>query len=187
MKTSAETAESIKATCATEMANHALKDEGGSEIVHSWRCATPGTGTWAFRVIIASGTIIVTGDIGELILVPHGPGGLPWLRGAIRDRGYLLSKAAAWGEPIKEFKPDIALKCVDEWRGDPDEDCRISASVAVGLQVAICDDEQRPIDAWMRACMDAQIDDPPTCEDWSDRTLVLCEALEWFVKAEGRS
>lgn len=75
-----------------------------------WYCGEPGTGVYHFRVIMVPGRIIVTGDIGDLILHVNHAKPLRWALGCKmrpEDTYYPLSKLSH-DVGRKEFQPDEA-------------------------------------------------------------------------------
>jgi hypothetical protein len=69
---------------------HVLKDEGHGR----WYCARPDTNNYSFRVTDFRDGLILSGDLGELILVVYGRNPIAWLRGCLRsgNEDYVLSK-----------------------------------------------------------------------------------------------
>lgn len=81
-----------------------------------WYCGEPGTGIYHFRVIMVPGRIIVTGDIGDMILHVNHAKPLRWALGCkMTPEGtyYPLSKLAPEFRE-SEFQPDDAT----EWLND---------------------------------------------------------------------
>lgn len=107
----------------SHFANHVMRREAGC----TWRCARPGTFTYGFRVTWAPGALMISGDIGDLI-VRHYSFSDPWaaaawVNGAEWD--YFMEKAAA----EKEYERDETAEFIverayqqmrDGWRGGLD-------------------------------------------------------------------
>jgi hypothetical protein len=72
---------------------HVMKRETG----HTWRCARPGTNIYGFRVTWAPGVLVMTGDLGDLV-ISHQSFTEPWsaaawVRGSSGSVDYFLSKS----------------------------------------------------------------------------------------------
>lgn len=85
-----------------------------------WRCRKPGTITYGFDVIQSDSTLIICGDIGDLV-IGRGRGSINWLLGSFRDLSYVSEKCDAG--KVDDYDEDIARKNIEEWlkeREDPD-------------------------------------------------------------------
>lgn len=112
-----------------ELAQDAFKDHVLTKVTDErWRCARPNSWTYGFFVIICPGAVIVYGDIQDGIFRWAGDlNNMDWLRDAVKDREYLLSKlqhrrqcfyvgdALAWAEERRrEFdRDDLAIDSAD--------------------------------------------------------------------------
>lgn len=78
----------ISNLAASAFAGHFLESRGENE----WRCSKPGTGIYAFNVIVRPGLVVFFGDVGDWILRHSDQDSLGWLRGAVKSPDYLLEK-----------------------------------------------------------------------------------------------
>jgi len=80
-------------------ADHTLTEEGPGR----WRCARPGIGRFAFRVVFSPRCVIVIGDLSDAILRVSDSDSLGWLLGSWQSRDYVVSKiAVSEGERARE-------------------------------------------------------------------------------------
>lgn len=90
-----DTEKSYRADIA-ELAQKAFK-EHRLDIIEpdrQWRCWDGKSGFYAFRVAVLPGIILLWGDLGTLV-VDAGPSyDIPWLRGSVKSRNYLLEKCS---------------------------------------------------------------------------------------------
>jgi hypothetical protein len=129
--------EQIKGFAADAFKNHLVIVVHRHEKVTVYRCAQPGTGTYAFQVVCLPNTVVFYGDLGEAVLRMGDADSLGWLRAAVRSPDYLLEKvrpapdatfykpdAVAWVKEYAEDKADEFLESVTdlddphEWAGE---------------------------------------------------------------------
>jgi len=94
--------------------NHELIEEQVEGPVRCWLCKRPGSSTYHFRVIAAPGALIIYGDVGDNILMAHNRDMVPWIRGSVRSRDYVIEKIRGEWRHQQEFNPEL----VDEWFKD---------------------------------------------------------------------
>ena len=157
-------------------ADHALIKEGARE----WRCGRKGTVVYSARILFRPGMIAVWGDLGEWILRHGDSDSIGWLRGAISSPDYLLSKVQA-GEK-ERFYPDDALA----WLRSEDA---VHTYGRQKIEVAresldLYEPFSLTIEQWLRACYEAEMDDPPRFEKPCESALWLVELLRKFVALE---
>jgi hypothetical protein len=161
-----------------------------------WYCSVPGQGgIESFRVVMVPYSIIVTGDLGEIILSVNHNKPLRWALGAnfrpdnlyypftklaqlCRQETFKPKQATAWlFDEIKEARKEgyskktikKRIKMAREWKDTcPDEDHY---------------SEQ----AWYDLCHEFDIDDPPGFREYSWRTHYVMQALCWFMQHVGAS
>ena len=179
-ETTEELVQTIHEMAAKSFQRHILKDEGGTDILHSWSCRGPGTGIYAFRVISAPGLLIVHGDVGEGIWQVSDRDSVRWLRGAFKSRDYVLGKLVATKDPPREFKPQDALRYLDEMMF---KEGRLSEEHYEDLRRAALTDWEDPGTAFAREWYEVGLDDPPRCQGPTSQALWLYECLCWFIQA----
>lgn len=120
--------------------DHVLTVEQATGSVRMWHCGKPGTGIYSFRVIAAPGFLCVYGDVGDGMLMAYDRDLVPWLRGAVSDPHYLMSKMAkkqkefnadearemmqrmideSYDEEDKQENQEMVDKILDDWNDDP--------------------------------------------------------------------
>lgn len=122
LETYAAHAETIAGLAADAFKDHQLKPEGDRR----WTCKRPGTGMYTFRVILAPGTVIITGDIGDAILHRISYTDplelLGWLRGMTDGYpDYTLSKLVH-PEAYQQFFEGDAVRWAKTYAVDTGED-----------------------------------------------------------------
>lgn len=65
------------------------RDERG--LYATWRCGRPDSGTYAFLVTVYPGVLVVTGDVGDLI-VERTTNMIAWCRGSVGSIDYFAEK-----------------------------------------------------------------------------------------------
>ncbi len=83
-------------------ANHVVTKEGEGR----WHFGKPGTGIYHGRIITAPGTLILFGDLGELMFRPSSKDALGWLRDCLTASG---SKVYSVGYVAEKVPHDIKI------------------------------------------------------------------------------
>lgn len=178
METSKQHRDTIHRLAEESFAAHALDDLGtAGGGTHVFRCATPRTGLYAFRVVTWPGYVVVAGDIGDTLFQHSDRDTIGWLRGAARDTDYMLGKVR---NPHKRFMPGDAAAFVD--RLEKEDEAPRDRQRAENIREA-CGPDFDDARAFHEACRDQGVDDPPACEDYSSDHLWALEALRWFIAA----
>lgn len=163
---------------AEDMRHHVLVSEGPGR----WFAGRPQRSEYHFRVIFAPGAVVMLGDIGELVLLPHDRDALAWLCGTLRDGrelGYPLSKIPTELRR-EEFEADLA----EEILADEVREKSIKPDEAAAIRDAYKGDDQNPGTAWDAAWYELTEDSEfPSARYWTWRTIYQLEALRWFVSA----
>ncbi len=155
-----------------------------------WYCSVPGQGgIESFRVVMVPYSIIVTGDLGDLILSVNHNKPLRWALGAnfrpdnlyypftklavlCRQESFQPGQATAWlFDQIREERKwgtrkevKRAVKMLREWKD-------------------VCPDEDHYAEqAWYELCHEFEIDEPPSFREYSWRTHYVMQALCWFMQ-----
>jgi len=168
--------EQIRGFADKSFADHQLTKVSDGTIPQMFRCGKPGTGMYSFTVTFIPGNVIVTGDLSGLILCCYDKDSLSWLMKAHNDLDYMLGKAE---NKEREFVEYEAEQCVQEWIK---EGYLTEEKAAEIRDYKHQDDALDPGVNWLRACCDADIDDPPHCDDWSSQMLWQAYALQKFVE-----
>lgn len=176
---------------AAEMAfcDHQITQRLDQGMFRSWRCQRPGSWNLGFDVTTTPGALIVSGDLGTLVVerCEDMEDMIAWARGAIGDIHYFASKVSR-EIPTEGFDLEAAREAVRE-----------------GLKEAIADGYDRErIGRWRSLLgelsgMDAsepnewEVEkkifcsglydgvDWPNCRNWRSRFLWQREALKWFL------
>lgn len=162
-----------------------------SGLYHAYRCRKPGTGIYGFDVTFIPGSVIVTGDIGELILQRDNDM-MPWIRGVLgegRDHASIDFRYVAEKVPnniiTRAWSKEAATEVVDRvLTADGDEESAPEIDYEDRLALYEFSDEHE----WSRKCDDLYQIEPCFYEygdakDWSPRFLWCVFALRWFINA----
>lgn len=171
--------------------NHIIQELARDGVVRCWRCGQPNTGVYAFWVTTYPGTIVVSGDIGELIVERHYDM-LPWCRGSVDSTSYFASKVP---HAIKTtaFSEDRCREWINEelanLRGGAWEDhCRDEKKRDRLIEVLTdamddLDGDGFGEDQMYHATHEVwQGSDPPNFSDWNSNFLWCRDAIRWFVR-----
>ena len=149
-----------------------------------WCCAQTGTLINRFYVTFSPGALMVHGDIGEILFVPHKPHALRWAKGVFRP-DYIQYPFEKLSRQIKdtEYCPGVARENAD-YLVSEEEDPKRKAEMAEAARWLDCDDEHdyyEFIHEWA--------DEPEGlwAQSWTFRTLRVYQALCWFMERANRS
>lgn len=168
----------IERLAASAFANHEVTSLLSSGLYRHWRCAKPGDSAYAFNVTTIPGRLIVTGDIGCLIL-ERTDDMIAWSRGSINSMSYFAEKVPH-EMPTSEYDPDV----VERWVKDTIETARewgVSAKACEALR-AIDDFTMKP--HVEQAIFDSgAVDgsDWPTLTNWTSSFLWCREAIKFLL------
>lgn len=156
-------------------AGHTLTTLADRGPFRQWRCGKPGCCNHAFRVTTWPGVLIVTGDLGALVL-ERDADMVAWARGAIHSVDYFASKAARELE-VKEFDPDVAR----EWIDLRVAEYGMGAELAADLRSALEDGGEHAFSTalWESGHVDGE--DWPECDNYTSAFLWCREALLWLL------
>lgn len=168
-----------------EFAQHQITELSRNGVFRTWRCAKPGTGMYGFMITTIPGSLIVTGDIGELI-VSRTYDMLPWARVAANDLNYFASKTSQ-NFRIREFSHQKFA----EWKNDEFSRLRRDAEDNPGTEAEkyferfrdgyqdFHSEEYGP-DELLRE-FEGWYEEPPDWTDFTNGFLWAVEAVRWFV------
>lgn len=171
--------------------NHVIQELARDGVVRCWRCGEPDTGIYAFWITTYPGTIVVSGDIGELIVARHYDM-LPWCRGSVDSTSYFAQKVP---HAIKttEFSEDRCREWIEgelaNLRSEEWEDhCRDKNTRDRLIEVLTdamdgLDGDNFGSGQMYHATYEVwQGNDPPSFEDWNPNFLWCRDAIRWFVR-----
>lgn len=176
---------------------HVCLPQPGTGKWRTWDCGQPGTGLLAFTVLIGPRAIILTGDLGNLMLHPNTKSAqetLWWLKGRFGLKGevaedYLIEKA----QPQVALELDKSL--VDKWLGS--SEFVNSTYKGTGTMMAPnhleelaesfrrVDSVPEFVDLWWRS-FDQEDGDYADVLDVPHKVLIQIECLRWFAENEGK-
>ena len=119
--------EQIRENASRAFADHVVTQNVNQGLYRHWRCQKPGAGMYHFNVITEPGRLIVTGDIGTLILCRE-QDMLPWARRAMDDPYYMAGKCQA-PEPYA-WSSDVCRDWLERERRDVLHDLAIDEEAA---------------------------------------------------------
>ena len=157
--------------------DHVITERMRSGVFRQWRCQKPGSWMYGFYITTIPGSLIITGDLGCLVVSGHYDM-LPWCRGSIDSTDYFASKVER-EIATHDFAPDI----LTDWIKEELKNDNISADNRELLEDALDMgvDSDGP-DYWYRHFEDVwQGCDPPNWNDFKPGFLWLRDAIRWFV------
>ena len=205
--TSAEHRETIRRLAAKSLAHHQIDVVGQAGDTMVYRFAMPGRSAYAVRILIWPGWICVAGDTGDTLFRHSSSDSISWLRGSVSDVRYMLGKvqgarkAFNLGDALAFMRRTIAE---DESAEDESNGCCEHSSIyrppcvdQVACQRDIRRERLANLREWVEsaerfeadansfhaACAEAEIDDPPSCQEWDSNHVWAVEILRHFVKA----
>lgn len=195
--TSQEWREYIKKLAEEDFKDHVFSREGEGR----WYCGKPGTSIYHFRVVVSPGTIILFGDIYDLILHPSDSNALGWLRSVLHPNrtfdnvGYFMEKVNhvlrneqkvfllkdAWGDleeerrQAQEYEEEKELERIKEWEESFKEKLKWSDG-----SWGACGEFTAWAEAYCESKHDSEGIDSPL--DFDSMLLVQFHALRTFVR-----
>lgn len=160
--------------------DHQITELSRNGVFRSWRCGRPSSGTYRFFITTYPGVIVVTGDIGDLI-VERVYDMLPWCRDAVDSTEYFAQKVPH-AIPTKEFSLDVLRAWIAEMLVD--EECNLLAGGRELLQEADEDAQSGEYgeEHFYRELADIfDGADPPSWQAWNSNFLWCRDAIRWFV------
>jgi hypothetical protein len=172
--------ERIQKTVEHDLRNHVIRlDQDGPFRV--WLCREPGRTSYWFRVIAGHNLIVVTGDIGDLIVTPRRPDALSWMRGALDSPDYFAQKVSQ-DVRITAFDKELVRLALAQERIDLEDydldDLADRLADLENLEGTSFDSEHEFSAAFYESSL--YIDEIPTVVGLSDRFYTLFCALKWF-------
>lgn len=168
----------IAEMAAYSLRNHTLRCNLDRGLFRNWTCSD-GTSAYRFNISTEPGRLLVSGDVGELLLERYWDM-LHWARTAVRDIHYFHGKCVP---SIKTREWDAA--CAREWvlcerRQERREQCGMTAALARDLYDAASDSEH----AFFTELTDSGYcdgSDYPDCDNYTHSFLWCREALRWLL------
>ncbi len=167
--------------------DHVIQEQSRNGVYRSWRCGRVGTSVYHFVITTIPGSLIITGDLGSMI-VTRAYDMLPWCRRSIDSIEYFAEKVDS-GFKKREFSRDKFLEWLDEEEkefreshaDDDDEDESESETLDLIDALRHLSDEYDASQAYQESMDLWEGNDPPNLEVYTSRFLWLREAIAWFV------
>lgn len=157
--------------------SHTITERARFGVFRSWRCKDPATWAYGFDITTIPGSLIITGDIGELV-VSREYDMLPWCRGAVDSTDYFAEKVSR-NVPTKEFSRDKLRAWIDDELRRDDLMLKHRTTLEEIRDWHLDDNGE---DWFMRELEDLWAsDDPPNWRDWKPGFLWQRDAVRWFV------
>lgn len=167
---------------AKHFANHKIEQRLNHGMFRSWRCKADGTWVHGFDITTMPGTLIVTGDIGELI-VQRSDDMIAWARGSVHSIDYFAEKVPRSME-TGEFCVEVAKEFLSELRQDLDESGYLNEAKrdAIAELRHILDGDEIA-DFQTELYLSGLVDgcDMPNLKNYTSNFLRCREAVIWFL------
>ena len=155
-----------------------------------WFCGEKGTGIYHFRVIMVPGTIIVTGDIGDMVLNVNHRKPLRWALGCKMkpDQPYYPMSKLSLQNQNEVFDADAVeaylVERIGEERRDGDKTsaAQYIKMLRVWREFPSKDHPREAEREWHEICSSHDYDDPPSFRDHDVNTYYRYQALCWFMQ-----
>ena len=168
--------EQILQNATEQFAEHVITEHLRAGVFRHWSCGRPGSNVYRFNITTIPGRLIVTGDVGELI-VERVYDMLPWCREAINSLKYFASKVPS-SIKTREFSQDA----VKRWANELLESGEAPAKFVGNLKDAVeYSDDWSESDAYNETAVIWGGCDPPDFNDWTPNFLWCVEAIRWFL------
>jgi len=155
-----------------------------------WFCGEPGTGIYHFRVIMVPGRIIVTGDIGDMVLNINHRKPLRWALGSKfkpENPYYPMSKLSHQCDN-RVFESDeveaYLIERINEERkhGDKTSTTRYIKMLREWREFPYTDQPREAEREWYELCDRYDYNEPPSFRDHTIGTYFRYQALCWFMQ-----
>lgn len=168
---------------AKAFANHKIEQRLDECMFRSWRCTKPGTWIYGFDITTMPGTLVITGDIGELI-VQRAEDMIAWASGSVRSIDYFAEKVPRSME-TGEFCVEVAKEFLSELRQDLKRDRELDdesrEKIAELMQILDGDEiGDFPAELYLSGLIDGC--DMPNLKNYTSNFLWCREALIWFLE-----
>lgn len=146
----------------------------------TWRCGRLNYGTYAFWITVFPGTLIVTGDVGELI-VQRTNNMIAWSRSAVNSVGYFAEKVPH-SIPTKEYSSEEFDEWIEQERDDAtaDEDSDRLQEIAELLDTIHDTSDSHEV---YEAIYDSPLygGEMPRLTTWNSNFMWCRECVKWFL------
>lgn len=171
------TVERVAEMAARAFAEHEIECTLDRGLHRSWKCCAKLRSMYWFVVTTIPGSLIVTGDVGELI-VQRVPDMLPWCKNARNDIDYFAQKVPHCIK-TREYDPDVAKRWLD--------DCFSDETIEIDYEdrLELYEQADYGADCFYRAIAESGINDgcdPPDATNWNGNFLWCREAVNWLVE-----
>ena len=158
-------------------ANHVITERMRQGVFRMWRCQKPGTWVYGFDITTIPGSLIITGDLGGMIVSRHYDM-LPWCRGSVDSTDYFAGMVSG-DFKTTEFSRDKLRMWIEERLGEMDEDDELYEKMDHIHQWEM---ENNGEDWFYRELEEAwDISNPPDWRDWTPGFIWKRDAIRWFV------
>jgi len=168
----------IEQLAAESFRDHVIRPIHEAGVFRHYDCRKSGGGSiYHFRVTTFPGTLVVTGDIGELML-QRMTDMFEWAPRAIHSIDYFSSKVVAG--KVRGYDADLVREELQEILAD----CPYSAKAAELLRSIDPIDQYRTL---VEIYDSGLFDDMPSFDAWDSNYLWCREALKWFFAQRGQA
>ena len=171
--------------------NHSIVEMNRNGVFGSWMCSKKGSSHFSFTITVIPGSLILTGDFGNLIVTRHETQMIPWCRGSADNTTYFAEKTG------QEFPGlEFSIGKYREWLVDQVSkhlyltnggglDCYVMGSVSRHYQETLDNgiDEFTEQDAYESLHAEHEDDHEVRVfwQDWNRQFLLKRDAIRWFV------
>lgn len=164
-------------------ANHKIEQRLNQGMFRSWRCKADATWAHGFDITTMPGTLIVTGDIGELI-VQRADDMIAWARGSVHSIDYFAEKVPR-SMQTGEFCVEVAKEFLSELRQDLKRERELDDDKKEKIaELRNILDGDEIADFELTLYLSGLVDgcDMPNLKNWTSNFLWCREAVIWFLE-----
>jgi hypothetical protein len=164
--------------------NHSIVEVNRNGGFGNWRCSNNGSSNFSFTITVIPGSLILTGDLGNLIVTRHGTQMIPWCRGSVDDTTYFAEKT---GQEFTRLEFSICeyRKWLVEQVAENTTSCSGRNDIAQHYQELLDNgvDFCTELEAYESLHADHEDDHEVGVfwKDWNRQFLVKRDAIRWFV------
>jgi len=164
--------------------NHSIVELSRDRGFGSWRCSKNGSSHFSFTITVIPGSLILTGDIGNLIVTRHNTQMIPWCKGSVDDTAYFAEKTGQEFTGL-EFSICEYRKWLVEQVAENTTSCSERNDIAQHYQELLDDgvDFCTELEAYESLHAEHEYDHEVGLfwQDWNRQFLVKRDAIRWFV------
>lgn len=167
--------------------NHSIVELSRDRGFGSWRCSKNGSSHFSFTITVIPGSLILTGDLGNLIVTRHNTQMIAWCKGSVDDTTYFAEKTGQEFTGLEFSICEYRKWLVEQVAEHTTSDCDDFEANAIGNYYRDVLDDGVDFCTELEAyeSLHAEHEDDHEVgvfwQDWNREFLVKRDAIRWFV------